>query len=169
MCAKWWPFVTFAPTCRRGAVRFGPGDGCVTATKDLPVSKADTEAVSKLTRKHWWHHTHAGFNCCLCAIAQDLSRLCIDVNTVPFVPEIVKLRGDWSNGHFANNEQHDVNETIYLLLNALNAVDEHEALALRPGLFNNAHPCRYTTPMWQTFKISYTNRMTCRTCHFQSV
>ena len=113
--------------------------------------------------------THAGFNCCLCAIAQDLSRLCIDVSPVPFIPEIVRLRGDWSRGLFAGNDQQDVTETIDLLLNTLNAVDEHAALALRQGLFNNAHPCRYTTPMWQTLKISYTNRMTCHTCHMESL
>ena len=71
--------------------------------------------------RHWmhqhlrrWHQAHEGFNCCLCAIAQDLSRLCIDVDPEPFVPEIVKLRGDWSNGHFANTQQHGVTEAICL-------------------------------------------------------
>ena len=40
---------------------------------------------------------------------------------------------------------------------------------MHPGLFNDAHPCRYTTPMWQILKISYSNRMTCHSCQCHSI
>ena len=124
--------------------------------------------------RHWCqqhlvrcHSRHAGLNCHLCAVAQDLGRLCVDVSRRGFVPEIVRLRAEWSNRLFANSGQQDVTEAIALLLMGLNAVDESEALVVQPELsqlFAGGHRCRYTTPMWEALGITFKNRMSCNTC-----
>ena len=72
--------------------------------------------LARVAELRWWFQqhlicnrvAHAGLDCPLCLLARDLSRLCIDVDATPFVPEIVQARGRWSGGAFANRQQQDV-------------------------------------------------------------
>ncbi len=59
-----------------------------------------------------WREGHAGLNCPLCLVAQDVNKLCIDVDAAPFVPAIVRARAAWSAGAFDDDDQHDVTEAL---------------------------------------------------------
>ena len=128
--------------------------------------------------RHWFqghlarsHIEHSWQTCPLCAIAQDVNRLCIDVDTAPFVPNIVASRGSWSHGEFANAEQQDVTEAVRLLFDSLNAVDERSLLATDPGAFDGVSgiALKYTTPMWRLMEMSFSNRLHCTMCNEQVI
>lgn len=112
-------------------------------------------------------NAHSWQTCSLCAIAQDVNRLCIDVETTPFVPHIVHSRGLWSHGEFNNSEQQDVTETVRLLFDSLNTVDERSMLASNAGAFDGVSgvASRYTTPMWRLMEMSFESRLHCTSCN----
>eukprot|EP00973_Karenia_brevis_P022493 3096633-Karenia_brevis.AAC.1 len=56
--------------------------------------------------------SHKELDCPLCCIAIDTNRLCEDLDASPWEPEIVRTRGVWSQGAFANYAQQDVGEAV---------------------------------------------------------
>ncbi len=111
-----------------------------------------------------WRQAHAPLNCPLCLIAQDVNKLCIDVDATPFVPPVVRTRALWSHGAFDDDDQHDVTEAVRLLFDSLNSIDDRAALALDPDAFTRRLAVRYTTPMWKAIGMQSVNRMECRSC-----
>ena len=110
--------------------------------------------------------SHAGQECPLCSIAEDVNRLCVDVDATPFLPAIVRARHLWSHGAFADSEQQDVTEAVQLLFDSLNAVDERAASSLIPEALGAdlQQPLFYTTPRWKAMEISFESRLRCCTC-----
>ena len=104
-----------------------------------------------------WHQAHAPLGCPVCLIAQDVNTICINVDAAPFVPEVVRTRGLWSNGAFADSSQHDVAETVQILLDSLNDIEDSAAKALDPQVYTRrpAGPAvKFTTPMWKAMACS---------------
>ena len=113
-----------------------------------------------------------GQPCCLCDLGSDLKRLSIDSDAVPQVARVVRSRGAWSQGAFANTGQQDAHEAFCCLLDACEAIDLNKLLALplptearsilaRSGN-NNAD--RYSTPFWRALGGVQRSTVTCNAC-----
>ena len=105
--------------------------------------------------------------CVLCALAFDLSHLAVDLTGVPASPRIVLRRAAWSDGAYANCQQHDAHEAFGLLMDACEEVDNTAAtsLGLMEMLQNGGtNSCRYSTPKWKAFGGIQISTVLCRAC-----
>jgi uncharacterized UBP type Zn finger protein len=99
---------------------------------------------------------HRGIECPLCLIAEDMQAICDSPGRLSYTPAIVKSRGSWSHGDFANFQQHDATQAITTLFDAL---DEGHLQFV---------PARIRTPMWDVMGIESTQRLICYECGCQS-
>ncbi len=105
--------------------------------------------------------------CVLCALAFDLSHLAVDLSGAPASPRIVLRRAGWSQGAYANCEQHDAHEAFGFLMDACEEVDHRAAssLGLVEMLRNKGtNSCRYSTPKWKAFGGIQISEVLCRAC-----
>ncbi|MAF76427.1 MAG: hypothetical protein CMF17_11365 [Idiomarinaceae bacterium] len=105
-------------------------------------------------------------SCLLCWLAGDIHRLTSSTGSVPFVPRVVRNRGEWCAA-FRGHRQQDAHEAFCAL------VDECEELDLRKLRSYNVeelgenleiNSVRYSTPFWRAFGGLQLCTVTCSRC-----